>query len=99
MLTPDRVRRIYRSAVRSAELIVEHTPGVYHGRLDYFSATDHESPAQEWRDHVDGEIVDRHIDAAHDQMTAPSAMAEIGPQLARLLARGSGRRPEGPSPA
>ncbi|MEV5649231.1 amino acid adenylation domain-containing protein [Nocardia sp. NPDC052254] len=100
MLTPDRVRRIYRSAVRSAELIVEHSPGVYHGRLDYFSATDHENPAQNWRDHVDGEIVDRRIDAAHDQMTAPSAMAEIGPQLARLLARGSsGRRPEGPSPA
>ncbi|WP_436838580.1 amino acid adenylation domain-containing protein [Nocardia nova] len=99
MLTPDRVRRIYRSAVRSAELIVDHTPGVYRGRLDYFSAIDHENPAENWRDHVDGEIVDRRIDVTHDQMTAPPAMAEIGPRLAGLLARGSGRRPEGPSPA
>ncbi|RDI64625.1 non-ribosomal peptide synthase protein (TIGR01720 family)/amino acid adenylation domain-containing protein, partial [Nocardia pseudobrasiliensis] len=86
VLTPERVRRIYRSAVRSAELIAEHAPGVYRGRLDYFSALGHDAAALNWSDFVDGEIADHPIDATHDQMTSAQALADLGPLLAHLLA-------------
>jgi amino acid adenylation domain-containing protein len=85
VLTPDRLRRIYRSAVRSAELIAEYTPPVYRGRLDYFSAAGHEDAAGAWRAYVDGEIADHPIPAAHAEMTTAPALAVIGPALADLL--------------
>ncbi|MFC4377362.1 amino acid adenylation domain-containing protein [Nocardia halotolerans] len=88
VLTPERVRRIYRSAVRSAELIAEHRPAVFRGRLEYFSALGHEHAARNWAPYVDGEIRDRPVAAVHDQMTAPQALAEIGPRLAELLDAG-----------
>ncbi|NKY52405.1 amino acid adenylation domain-containing protein [Nocardia vermiculata] len=94
VLTPERVRRIYRSAVRSAELIAEHRPDVYRGRLDYFSAAGHDTAAQNWRDYIEGEIVDRRIDVDHDQMTSPPALAALGPQLARVLTGANGDRTE-----
>ncbi|PPJ40061.1 non-ribosomal peptide synthetase [Nocardia nova] len=99
VLTPDRVRRIYRSAVRSAELIAEHRPDVYRGRVDYFSAAGHDTAAQNWRPYVEGEIADHPVGVSHDQMTSPPALAELGPVLARVLARGGGPRPDGSSPA
>ncbi|KAF0848152.1 non-ribosomal peptide synthetase [Nocardia caishijiensis] len=88
VLTPERVRRIYRSAVRSAELIAEHRPAVFRGRLEYFSALGHERAAANWARYVDGEIRDRPIAVVHDQMTSPQALAEIGPRLAELLDAG-----------
>ncbi|WP_438943990.1 amino acid adenylation domain-containing protein [Nocardia blacklockiae] len=90
LFTPERLRRIYRSAVRSAEMIVEHRPEVYRGRLDYFSAArGRASGADNWRPYVEGEIVDRPIDAVHEEMVAPEAMAQIGPQLRKRLATGA----------
>ncbi|MQY24882.1 D-alanine--poly(phosphoribitol) ligase subunit 1 [Nocardia sp. RB56] len=86
VLTPDRVRRIYRSAVRSAELIADHRPSVFRGRLDYFSASGHTTAAAGWRDYVAGAIIDHPIGVGHDQMTSPTALAEIGPRLTDLLA-------------
>ncbi|MGM7643954.1 amino acid adenylation domain-containing protein [Nocardia sp. JW2] len=88
VLTPERVRRIYRSAVRSAELIAEHRPAVFRGRLEYFSALGHEKAAANWARYVDGEIRDRPVAVVHDQMTSPQALAEIGPRLAELLDAG-----------
>ncbi|MFG1794510.1 amino acid adenylation domain-containing protein [Nocardia sp. NPDC049149] len=85
VLTPERVRRIYRSAVRSAELIAEHRPDVFRGRLDYFSATGHDNAAHSWQTFVEGRVEDRPIGVTHDQMTTPEALAEIGPMLAELL--------------
>ncbi|MEG8184665.1 amino acid adenylation domain-containing protein, partial [Nocardia terpenica] len=85
VLTPERVRQIYRSAVRSAELIAEYRPTVYRGRLDYFSALGHETAADTWRAHIDGEIVDHPIAVTHAWMTSPQALAKIGPRLADLL--------------
>ncbi|GGK58083.1 hypothetical protein GCM10011591_32830 [Nocardia camponoti] len=83
VLTPERVRRIYRSAVRSAELIAEHTPDRFKGRLEYFSALGHD--AAKWAPYVDGEIIDRPTGVVHDQMTSARAFAEIGPILGELL--------------
>ncbi|PPJ04991.1 non-ribosomal peptide synthetase [Nocardia cyriacigeorgica] len=93
VLTPERVRRIYRSAVRSAELIAEHRPGVFRGRLDYFSAAGHDTAAGNWDAYVDGTVADHPVAADHDQMTSPEALAEIGPLLADRLdpARTAGR--------
>ncbi|MFD4428024.1 amino acid adenylation domain-containing protein [Nocardia sp. NPDC058497] len=85
VLTPERVRRIYRSAVRSAELIAEHRPAVFRGRLEYFSALGHETAVRNWAPYVDGEVRDRPVAVVHDQMTSPQALAEIGPRLAELL--------------
>ncbi|MGV9482417.1 hypothetical protein, partial [Gordonia aichiensis] len=85
VLTPERLRRIYRSAVRSAELIAEHQPAMYRGRLEYFSALGHETAARNWAPYVEGEVRDRPVAVVHDQMTSPEALAEIGPRLAELL--------------
>ncbi|MFI6997607.1 amino acid adenylation domain-containing protein [Nocardia sp. NPDC050175] len=85
VLTPERVHRIYRSAVRSAELIAEHRPEVFHGRLDYYSAAGHDTAAAGWQPFVDGRVEDHPIGVTHDQMTTPEALAEIGPSLSDLL--------------
>ncbi|MFI5777059.1 amino acid adenylation domain-containing protein [Nocardia sp. NPDC051570] len=90
-LTPERLWRIYRSAVRSAELIAAHTPAVYRGRLEYFSALGHDTAASDWSAFVDGEIADHPIAAVHDQMTSPEALSYLGPELARLLTEGAER--------
>ncbi|MGQ4597152.1 non-ribosomal peptide synthase/polyketide synthase [Nocardia sp. R6R-6] len=86
VLTPERVRRIYRSAVRSAELIAEYRPQVFRGRLEYFSATGHDTAAAGWQPYVDGAVQDHPVNAVHDQMTSPEALAQIGPRLSELLA-------------
>ncbi|MFD3507486.1 amino acid adenylation domain-containing protein [Nocardia sp. NPDC058666] len=88
VLTPERVRRIYRSAVRSAELIAQHRPAVFRGELEYFSALGHEAAAANWAPYVDGAVRDRPVAVVHDQMTSPQALAEIGPRLAELLDAG-----------
>ncbi|MFE7746840.1 amino acid adenylation domain-containing protein, partial [Nocardia sp. NPDC057455] len=85
VLTPDRVRRIYRSAVRSAELIAEHRPEIFRGRLDYFSALGHDTAADGWQTYVDGRVDDHPVGVPHDQMTSPEALAQIGPRLSELL--------------
>nr|WP_218003847.1 non-ribosomal peptide synthetase [Nocardia pneumoniae] len=94
VLTKERLRRIYRSAVRSVELIAEHRPEVYRGTLEYFSAgiggpgqteADLRAAATQWQPYVAGDIIDRPINATHQQMASPEALAEIGPQLAGLL--------------
>ncbi|WP_454198585.1 non-ribosomal peptide synthase/polyketide synthase [Nocardia sp. Marseille-Q1738] len=94
VLTKERLRRIYRSAVRSVELIAEYRPDVYRGTLEYFSAgiggpgqteADLRAAATQWHPYVAGDIVDRPINANHQQMASPEALAEIGPQLASLL--------------
>ncbi|CDZ89158.1 amino acid adenylation domain-containing protein [Rhodococcus ruber] len=85
----ERVRRIYASAIRSAELIASHTPGMYRGNLLYFSATEHlpgvDDPAQRWSEFVEGEIVDVSVPGTHADMTTPESLAIIGPVLARHL--------------
>ncbi|RJO72004.1 amino acid adenylation domain-containing protein [Nocardia panacis] len=85
VLTPERVRRIYRSAVRSAELVAAHRPPVFRGELHYFSAVGPENAAANWVRYVDGEIADHPVGVTHDQMTSPTALGEIGPRLSKLL--------------
>ncbi|WP_425343124.1 amino acid adenylation domain-containing protein [Nocardia cyriacigeorgica] len=91
-LTPERLRRVYRGAVRSAELISGYRPGVFDGTVEYFSASvPHPRQltggprAADWQRYVSGSVVDHPIPVNHDQMTSPAALDVIGPRLAALL--------------
>ncbi|WP_334025232.1 amino acid adenylation domain-containing protein [Nocardia terpenica] len=90
-LTPEQVRRIYRGAVRSAELVAEHRPDVFHGTVEFFrAACDPDNiarglAASDWRPYVDGEIIDRPVATTHEQLAGPDGLIEIGPALARML--------------
>ncbi|WP_330252185.1 amino acid adenylation domain-containing protein [Nocardia sp. NBC_00565] len=90
VLTPERLRLIYRTAMRTVELASEHRPPVFEGQLEFFSATvDAEARADrapaDWQPFVSGEIIDRPIRATHELMTSTEALDEIGPWLAELL--------------
>ncbi|MEV5838966.1 amino acid adenylation domain-containing protein [Nocardia sp. NPDC052112] len=86
LLTPGRLRQSYRGAVRSVELGINHQHKVFHGTLDFFSATGHTAESRAWRPYVDGTINEHPVEATHELMTSPAAFAEIGPVLASLLA-------------
>ncbi|MEV0299403.1 thioesterase domain-containing protein, partial [Nocardia sp. NPDC050710] len=86
VITEERLRQIYRGAVRSARLEAAHEFGVFRGRLDYFSAEGGDF-AGSWRSLVDGEIVDHPVAAAHDMLTSPEVLNIIGPVVASLLDR------------
>ncbi len=98
-LTPQRVHRIYRSAVQSAELTTEHRPGVFRGRIDYFTASDNATDVGDWRKYVDGDVVEYRVEAEHSLMMSPEGLSEVGPRLAKLLGRrgGPGAREAGPA--
>ncbi|MET8878197.1 amino acid adenylation domain-containing protein, partial [Nocardia sp. NPDC004604] len=90
MLTPDRLRLIYRTAMRTVELESQYRPQVFEGRLEFFIATgDAEARAgrtpADWQPFVSGEIIDRPIGVTHELMTSAEALDEIGPRLAELL--------------
>nr|WP_051161593.1 non-ribosomal peptide synthetase [Nocardia brevicatena] len=82
----ERLRRMYRSAMRSTRLINEYRPGTFHGTLHFFSAEEHPAVAGTWERYVDGTVVDYPLPRRHEEMTTPEALAEIGPKLAELLA-------------
>nr|WP_307188867.1 non-ribosomal peptide synthetase [Nocardia anaemiae] len=90
VLTPERLRLIYRTAMRTVELESQYRPGVFEGTLEFFRATvDAEArggraPA-DWQPFVSDEIIDRPIGSTHELMTSAEALAEIGPRLAELL--------------
>ncbi|WP_433757318.1 amino acid adenylation domain-containing protein [Nocardia sp. CA-135398] len=86
LLTPERLRQSYRGAVRSVELGINHQHKVFHGTLEFFSATGHTAESRAWRAYVDGTINEHPVAATHELMTSPAAFAEIGPVLAALLA-------------
>ncbi|MEV2218883.1 amino acid adenylation domain-containing protein [Nocardia vinacea] len=90
VLTPERLRLIYGTAMRTVELESRYRPGVFEGTLEFFRATvDAEArpdrtPA-DWQPFVSDEIIDRPIGSTHELMTSAEALAEIGPRLAELL--------------
>ncbi|WP_406236200.1 amino acid adenylation domain-containing protein [Nocardia sp. NBC_01009] len=87
VLTKERLGRIYRAAVRSVELAVDHRHRVFQGRLDYFTAAGHETEHAAWQPYVAGAIVAHPVPARHEQLTSPEALDIIGPQLTALLDR------------
>ncbi|QLY31768.1 amino acid adenylation domain-containing protein [Nocardia huaxiensis] len=98
VLTLDRMRRIYRGAVRSLQLESAYHPAPFHGRIDLFRA-EFRSPgepqphsAADWEPFVTGEITQVTYPFAHQVLTTPEALAEIGPRLAELVAQADIRR-------
>ncbi|RJO72003.1 non-ribosomal peptide synthetase [Nocardia panacis] len=97
VLTPERLRQIYRGAVRSAALIAGYRPGVFDGSVAYFSAAlgdpTQQGPtgqtAADWRPYVTGAIIEHSVPVTHDQMVSPDALAVLGPQLSALISGGS----------
>ncbi|WP_194819698.1 non-ribosomal peptide synthetase [Nocardia sp. XZ_19_385] len=96
-ITPDHLRTIYRSALRSARLESTADFGVYRGRLDFFSAQG-AGLAASWAEYVDGEIVDHPVDAPHDLLTTPEVLRSVGPRIASLLDSGEESRSSRKSP-
>jgi thioesterase domain-containing protein len=90
-LTPDRLRRIYTSAVRSAELTQSYTPQVFDGTVQFFKAMQNGGVKRDmvaaWRPYAAGVTV-HPVAAGHEAMTEPEALAVIGPVLADLLRAG-----------
>ncbi|MFI6363201.1 amino acid adenylation domain-containing protein [Nocardia sp. NPDC050630] len=100
VLTPERLRLIYRTAMRTVELDSQYRPGVFEGTLEFFSASvaaearGDRTPA-DWQPFVSDEIIDRPIGSTHELMTSAEALAEIGPRLAELLEPPERRRSAG----
>ncbi|MBF0663834.1 thioesterase domain-containing protein, partial [Rhodococcus sp. (in: high G+C Gram-positive bacteria)] len=90
-LTLGRFRNLYRSAVRSGQLVASHVARRFDGDILYFSAADHpparEGAAQRWTHLATGNVTDVPIDCNHADMTSAEALAEIGPVLDRYLKR------------
>ncbi|WP_373863779.1 non-ribosomal peptide synthase/polyketide synthase [Nocardia rhamnosiphila] len=96
-LPVERLRGVYRTAARSAELISEHRPRTYSGVIDFFRA---EVPtpgarqagprAEDWLPYVAGEIVEYAVPATHDDMTTVESFSVIAPRLLARLAGTAG---------
>ncbi|MCD2119456.1 non-ribosomal peptide synthetase [Rhodococcus pyridinivorans] len=84
-LDVERVQRIFSAAVTSPELINGHTPELFFGDMDFFSATeDHPTEADAadlWKPFVSGRIRTRFVPGAHGEMMDLSAIEIIAPAL------------------
>ncbi|WP_306360290.1 non-ribosomal peptide synthetase [Nocardia sp. CC227C] len=90
-MTPERLRRIYQTAMRSVELSDVELAEMFRGNLQFFTATVDRTEtmrqwsAADWQPYVSGRIVDHAIEVPHEQMTGDEALAVIGPRIAELL--------------
>nr|WP_275942082.1 non-ribosomal peptide synthetase [Nocardia cerradoensis] len=88
VLTQDRLRRIYTSAMRSVQLTRGFVPQVFDGTVHYFRAAADERRTHDviagWRPYA-GDVVDHPVPTRHELMTQPEALAVIGPVLQELL--------------
>ncbi|WUD57928.1 amino acid adenylation domain-containing protein [Nocardia sp. NBC_00511] len=92
VLTLERLRRMYRGAVRTVELGAEYQHSVFDGRMELFAAEfgrddDHPHHAADWRPYVTGQISEHLVPVKHQLMTTPESFAVIGPLLATLVDR------------
>ncbi|MEV0101255.1 amino acid adenylation domain-containing protein [Nocardia sp. NPDC050789] len=105
VLTVDRLRRMYRGAVRTVELGARYRHSVLDTRMDLFSAEfgreDGEPHSvEDWRPYVTGRIAEHVVPVRHQLMCTPEAFAVIGPRLAELIERADrGETPETDEPA
>ncbi|WP_410874023.1 amino acid adenylation domain-containing protein [Nocardia sp. A7] len=81
---------MYRGALRSVALLTELRPARFDGDLTYFTAV--RTPqklgdgASRWRPFVSGIIADHPVEATHQQMLSPVALATAGPVIAQVVA-------------
>ncbi|MVU79075.1 amino acid adenylation domain-containing protein [Nocardia sp. ET3-3] len=89
VLTLDRMRRIYRGAMGTVQLLAEFRPARFDGTIELFRATVHNDGERvgavaDWEPFA-ARVTDRALPLRHQQMTGAEAFAEIGPCLAELL--------------
>ncbi|MFE6923179.1 amino acid adenylation domain-containing protein [Nocardia sp. NPDC057663] len=81
---------MYRGALHTIGLITQLTPARFVGDLTYFTAlrTTGNAPggASRWRPYISGVIADHPVDASHQQMLGPVAVATVGPATAQVIA-------------
>ncbi|WTL34040.1 amino acid adenylation domain-containing protein [Nocardia sp. NBC_01503] len=90
VLTVERLRRIYRGAVRTVELGSRYRPTAFDGRMELFAAElgrgdDHQHSAADWRPFVTGPVSEHVVPVKHQLMTTAESYAVIGPRLAAIL--------------
>ncbi|GAB0102601.1 hypothetical protein JMUB6875_15700 [Nocardia sp. JMUB6875] len=93
ILTEDRLRRIYRGAVRSLVMENEYRPRPFSGRVELFRAEYRSAgvpqamSSADWRPYVSGDIEEYPVPGTHQMMTTAESLAVIGPVLATLIDR------------
>ncbi|MEU6587542.1 amino acid adenylation domain-containing protein [Nocardia sp. NPDC046763] len=91
-LTPQRLRRMYRGAVRTVELGAHYQHSVLDAHMELFAAEFGREDgmahsAADWRPYVTGNICEYRVPVKHQLMCTPEAYAVIGPRLASLIER------------
>ncbi|MFE1593319.1 amino acid adenylation domain-containing protein [Nocardia sp. NPDC058705] len=77
---------MYRSALRSMDLVTELAPVPYDGDLTYLTAArTNGGSASQWRPFISGVITDHPVDATHHEMLGSAPSATVGPVLAAAL--------------
>ncbi len=80
---------MYRGALHMVGTVTQLTPDRFVGDLTYFTAlrTTGEAAggASRWRPYVSGVIADHPVDASHQQMLSPVALATVGPVTAQVM--------------
>ncbi|WP_035942807.1 thioesterase domain-containing protein, partial [Caballeronia glathei] len=88
-ITDRHLMTLIDATQRNMHLQSTFAPKHFCGDIVYFTATRSEAPGQpryvsEWREQVDGSVVNCDIDCAHAEMCLPSSLATIGQNLASL---------------
>ncbi|PWV77813.1 amino acid adenylation domain-containing protein [Nocardia neocaledoniensis] len=80
---------MYRGALHTVATVTQLTPDRFVGDLTYFTALrttgDAAGGASRWRPYVSGVIADHPVDASHQQMLSPVALATVGPVTAQVM--------------
>ncbi|MFE7722812.1 amino acid adenylation domain-containing protein [Nocardia rhizosphaerihabitans] len=81
---------MYRGALHTIGLVTQLTPARFVGDLTYFTALrttgNAAGGASRWRPFISGVIADHPVDASHQQMLDPVAVATVGPVTAQVTA-------------
>ncbi|MGW6425738.1 amino acid adenylation domain-containing protein [Nocardia sp. NPDC055053] len=81
---------MYRGALHTIGLVTQLTPARFVGDLTYFTALrttgNVQGGASRWRPYISGVIADHPVDASHQQMLGPVAVATVGPVTAQVTA-------------
>ncbi|NKX87503.1 non-ribosomal peptide synthetase [Nocardia coubleae] len=88
-LSIELVNRMFSTAMRTAALEVDYTPGTFRGTMQFFhAAADHRNQAagrtaEAWKPYIDGRIENTSLPVGHDDILTGKVLAAIGDVLTR----------------
>ncbi|MGQ0679988.1 MAG: amino acid adenylation domain-containing protein, partial [Actinomycetota bacterium] len=95
MLDIEHFQAIAKTYAHNARLMLQFTPGRFHGNLLLFTATKDlpkEAPSPDvWSQYVDGTIDVHPVESRHSRMAQPESWAQVGPVLAATLLKSEAR--------